>query len=422
MHKLLALLSVCLLGANVALAAAQMPNTPAACNNVTTWLKPSGDKIIATDSRIKAMNKTMLSDTMCDLTTASTTLSGVTLKNYLDHFTMDYDQYINSAYMSRTYADALIEDAKGNIPGKVTAKYGIVVGRSDLRSFPTLQRAFSSPGDVNFDNWQETAVDPGEAALILHQNKKGNFFFVQLPSYRGWLPANKVAITDRTTWLKFVQPKEFGVVTDKLLTVDGAGPTYWLFQMGSKIPVENNLLVLPLRDSKGYLNPVKFPAPWGEQLHKGYLPYTTNNFVRMAFKHLGAPYGWGGMKNSVDCSAFAQDVYKTMGIQLPRNGDEQENAFPGTSLKGLSWNQRDSIIKGLPTGSLFFTPYHVMLYLGLYNNRPYMIHALGSYGASDGEGGYYKNRIMQVVVSDVYLPGGSGTSLMMQMTKANTYK
>ena len=51
-----------------------------------------------------------------------------------------------------------------------------------------------------------------------------------------------------------------------------------------------------------------------------------------------------------------------------------------------------------------------------------MIHALGSYGAPDGNGGFYKNRILQVVVSDVYLRGGSGTSLMMQMTKANSYK
>ncbi len=421
--KILTVLAGCLMTANVALAAAVMPNTPAVCNNINTWLKPTGDKLLAAPAKLAAMNRSMLSDTMSDLTQHPTTISGRTLQNYLSHYEMDYDQYINGSAMSRSYANSLLADAKGNIPATAAVKYGVVVSRSDLRSFPTLNRAFSSPEDINFDNWQETAVDPGSPALILHKNAKGNFVFVQLPSYRGWLPANKVAVTDRKTWLEFAAPKNFGVVTDKLLTVSGAGPTYWLFQMGSKIPVTaKGRLLLPLRNSTGYLNPVEMPAPWGEELHKGYLPYTENNFVKMAFKHLGAPYGWGGMANSVDCSSFAQNVYATMGTQLPRNGDEQADAYNGTNLKDLTWQQRDNIIKRMPTGTLLFTPYHVMLYLGLYKGRPYMIHASGSYGAKAADGSIYKNRIMQVVVSDIYLLGGSGTPLLMQMTKANDYR
>jgi len=412
-----------LCGAQVALAATIMPNTPAECNNVQTWLKPAGNNVLATPARIKAMNKAMLSDTMCDLAAYPTTISGTTLAKYINHYEMDYDQYVNGSPLSHATADAILADAKANIPTTTQVRYGVVSARSDLRSFPTLSRAFDSPGDVNFDNWQETAVDPGEAALILHQNSKGNFYFVQLKSYRGWLPANKVAVTDRKTFLEFAAPHDFGVVTEKLLTVSGAGSSYWLYQMGSKIPLSaKGRVILPFRNSKGYLSPVEMPAPWNEGLHKGYLPYTANNLVTMAFKHLGAPYGWGGMKNSVDCSAFAQDVYKTMGIEIPRNGDEQENAWPGTNLKGLNWTSRDNIIKALPTGSLLFTPSHVMIYLGLYKNRPYMIHALGSYGAPTSDGGFYKNRIMQVIVSDIYLKGGSGTNLLMQMTKANSYK
>ncbi len=408
---------------HLALAAAVMPNTPSACNNPATWLKPTGDAIIATEGRIKAMNKAMLSSTMKNLATHPTTLQGTTLSNYLNHFTMDYDQYINGRAMTRAMGDALVADAKANIPSTVKVKYGIVTKRSDLRSFPTLSRAFSTPSDVNFDNWQETAVDPGEGALILHKNGRGNFVFVQLASYRGWLPANQVAITDRETFLNLTTPASFAVVTDKLLTVSGAGSSHWLYQMGAKLPLSTKgLLILPLRDKKGYLTTVEMPAPFGSSLHKGYLPYTHNNIVRMSFKHLGAPYGWGGMKNSVDCSSLAQDVYRTMGVELPRNGDEQENAWPGQKMTGLSWNQREKLVKDLPTGSLLFTPYHVMLYLGQYNNRPYMLHSLGSYGSKNANGSFSKNRIMQVVVSDIYLPGGSGTSLLTQMTKANTYK
>ena len=421
--KIFTILMGCLLSANLVLAAALMPNTPAVCNNVSTWLKPGGDKVLATPAQIQGMNKAMLSTTMSDLAKQPATMSGNTLKGYLNAYTMEYDQYINGSRMSEGFAKSLLADAYGNIPPSAPVKYGVVVSRSDLRSFPTLARAFDSPGDTKFDNWQETAVDPGSPALILHKNTKGNFVFVQLPSYRGWLPANKVAVTDRKTWLEFAEPKEFGVVTDKLLTVSGAGPTYWLYQMGSKIPVTaKGRLLLPLRNAKGYLNPVEMPAPWGDKLHKGYLPYTENNLVKMAFKHLGAPYGWGGMFNSVDCSAYIQDIYATMGVHLPRNGDEQADAYNGTNLKGLSWQERDNIIKKMPTGTILFTPYHVMLYLGLYKGRPYMIHSTGSYGAKTADGSIYKNPIMQVVVSDLYLLGGSGNPLLMQMTEACDYR
>ena len=80
------------------------------------------------------------------------------------------------------------------------------------------------------------------------------------------------------------------------------------------------------------------------------------------------------MENSVDCSAFVQDVYKTVGIQLPRNGDEQETAFPGVNMIGLNREERIRVIKALEPGSLMFTPSHVMLYLGEKNAHPYMIH------------------------------------------------
>lgn len=402
--------------------AAQMPNTPINYMNEAAWTTTLGDKVVATEGRIEAMNKSMLSDTMCDLSTVNTTISDATLVRYLNHYKMDYNQYVNGSPMSYAYGKNLVDNALGNKTSVKPAKYGVVIQRSDLRSFPTLTRAFSSLGDTNFDNWQETAVDPGEACLILHYNAKGNFAFVQLQSYRGWLPVNKIAVAkDRETWLKFVKPQSFAVVTDKLFSVNSSGRN-WLYQMGTKIPLAGNNLELPIRNQQGYLEVIKTPVNFNSALHKGFLPFTRNNLIKMAFRHLGAPYGWGGLKNSVDCSAFVQDVYKTVGVELPRNGDEQENAFSGVNMKGLSWASRDKVVKSMEPGALFFTPYHVMMYLGEKNGTPYMIHSLGSYGARRSDGGIYKNRVMQVVVSEVYLPGGSGNSLMSQMTKAINYK
>ena len=409
------------LSASVALAAAAMPGTPAALNSPSAWTTAQGNTVLATPERIKAMNaqmdKAIFGDSIQDL---GATISGDKLTAYVNAFTMDEDQYVQGAPLSHSFAQQLVSDAKANIQSTNTVKYGVVVDRVDLRSFPTLQRAFDSASDREFDNWQETAVDPSTPVRVYHTNPQGNFIFVRTPHYRGWVPRNKVAITDAKTWQTYANPASPAVVTGKLLSFK-AGTDTQLYQMGTAIPTKDGNLLLPTRDHKGYLQIVPVKANYGADLHQGYLPYTTNNTIQMAFKHLGAPYGWGGMHNSVDCSAFVQDVYKTMGIQLPRNGDEQAQSFPGKSFYGMNHQQKLDYIKTAAPGSLLFTPYHVMMVLGNYKGTPYMIHSLASYGVNTGDG-VVKNRIMQVVVSKVDLMAGSGTPLVDQMTQCNTWR
>jgi hypothetical protein len=418
MKKIFLLACSLFLGANIVFASPELiPNTTVAMQNVQFWLTPEGEKIVAPPERVATMNKAMLSGTMCDLTAFPPSVSSLKLKEYLAHYTIDNGLYVNGLPLSDAYANELKKDAEAKILPTNSVKYGVVTIRSNLRSFPTLTGAFETPEDTYFDMWQETAVDPGEPALILHENLKGDFLFVQLKSYRGWLPRDQVAVTHRTAWLKYVEPREFAVVTGRILNIKGL-----IYQMGAKLPLVSGNLLVPGCNSQGCLITTAAPAVFNEELHKGYLPFTRNNLLRMAFKHLGAPYGWGGRENSVDCSAFVQDIYKTVGVQLPRNGDEQETAFTGVNMTNMNREERIQTIKALEPGSLMFTPYHVMLYLGEKNRHAYMIHAAGSYGARDGEGNVSKNRVMRVIVSDVELLGGSGTSLLLQMTKANNYK
>ena len=420
-HRISLLTGALCLSASVALAAAAMPGTPAALTKSSAWTTPAGNTVLATPERIRAMNaqmeKAIFGDSIQDL---GPTISGTKLSSYVNSFGMDEDQYVQRAPLSHSFATQLVQDAKANIQSTNTVKYGVVVDRVDLRSFPTLQRAFDSPSDTQFDNWQETAVDPATPVRVYHTNPQGNFIFVRTPHYRGWVPRNKVAITDAKTWQTYASPSSPAVVTGKLLSFK-AGTDTQLYQMGTAIPTSNGNLLLPTRDHRGYLQIVPVKATYGADLHQGYLPYTTNNTIQMAFKHLGAPYGWGGMHNSVDCSSFVQDVYKAMGIQLPRNGDEQAQSFPGKSFYGMSHDQKLTYIRTAAPGSLLFTPYHVMMLLGNKNGTPYMIHSLASYGVNTGDG-VVKNRIMQVVVSKVDLMAGSGTPLVDQMTQCNTWR
>lgn len=400
-----------------------MPNVEKEDLRAESWLNSEEGKVILGPEEIGVQNKMMKSPNMPDLKTYPAKISREQLKTYLQDYEIDEVLYVNGEQITAMKAKEIIDDVNlAAIPAAKTVKCGVVVERSDLRSFPTNLRAFKDTADKDFDVWQETVVDPAEPVIILHHNKKGNFVFVQMRNYRGWLPTNKVAVTERTSWLQYVEPKDFAIVTARLAHFSASGGE-WIFQMGSKIPTKGNLL-LPARDTKGYLKIREVKPEYGQVLHDGYLPYTANNLVRQAFKHLGSPYGWGGLKESVDCSSFVADVYRTVGVELPRNADEQEEALAEDQLQlaGDSREEKLAAITNLPLGSALFMPNHVMLYLGSKAGRPYIIHALGSYGEKTANGYYQSVPVREVVVSDVFLTAKNGDTFLERFTAAHSYQ
>lgn len=51
---------------------------------------------------------------------------------------------------------------------------------------------------------------------------------------------------------------------------------------------------------------------------------SNSQLIEQAKKYIGTPYKWGGTtKNGIDCSAFVQNVYKSVGIDLPRTSRQQ---------------------------------------------------------------------------------------------------
>ena len=148
------------------------------------------------------------------------------------------------------------------------------------------------------------------------------------------------------------------------------------------------------------------------------MPYTTNNIIRSAFKFYGMPYGWGGLKESVDCSSLILNAYRTVGIYLPRNTDQQANTAGITKqLLGLDNTKKSELIKGLVPGAALYMDGHGLMYLGQINGTPYCIHALGSHFINGSQ-----RREMQVVVSDLTLKRSSGNSFLEDLYAAKEFK
>lgn len=76
--------------------------------------------------------------------------------------------------------------------------------------------------------------------------------------------------------------------------------------------------------------------------------------LEYSYNYVGTPYKWGGndIKKGIDCSAFVKDVFKHIGVSLPRTAAEQykigkpvtkiENLKPGDRL--YFWDKKRNLI------------------------------------------------------------------------------
>jgi hypothetical protein len=133
---------------------------------------------------------------------------------------------------------------------------------------------------------------------------------------------------------------------------------------------------------------------------------------------LNHPYGWGDRLGGRDCSRFIMDLFRTFGILMPRNSNEQ--ATMGIDLdmkKGKTGDHnRRYLDQAIPLVTILRLPGHIMLYLGKNKGRYYVIHSI--WGIQEaGKTGPTLKKIGAVVVSDLNLGGkGPDRSLMDRIT------
>lgn len=408
--------------------------TDSSMQTAAFWQKqiPDKDIPILDDAAKNAFNKSIIvnSSAMTDMAAYPLIQSGDSVKNLILSTSLIPDEVYDESgnYLSAETRDALVKQMNlDSIGTSTTVQMGVTVRRSNIRTLPTGNAFFGQPYASQFDVFQETAIDPSEAVLILQTSADGQYFYICMYNYSGWVAVNDIALTDnRKTWLKYVRPQDFLVVTDKAYQIGYKGEQIF-YQMGSRLPIEAKTdegyaVTLPQRDAEGKLQEVTVPLVKSDNLHEGYLPYTRGNILGQAFRFLGEPYGWGGLINSVDCSSFIADIYRSMGIFLPRNADQQEMAggirVPFTDFTEDMIN--DSIITNCHPGDVLFMDGHVMLYIGQINNIPYIIHALGSYTDHTSYESV-KHKIMRVVVSDLSLTRYNGETFAAALTSTVSF-
>ncbi|MCI4567403.1 SH3 domain-containing protein [Lysobacter sp. CFH 32150] len=373
------------------------------------------DAVVMDRATIAAQNAKLMQvdDSMHDLHQIPATLTRAQVKAWIEDLSQrptkplfDVDGNAIPTATLDGVVDALNLDA---VPETQPTRYGLVVHRAPLRTFPTLLRVFSSRGDTDIDRFQENALFPGTPVVITHASRDGGWLFVVSPRYAAWIEKHHVAEGPQDVVLGYAERTPYRIVTgakaETVYTRERPQVSELQLDMGVRVPlaaVPTNapvngqhpytswILELPVRRDDGTLGFAPALLQKNTDNTDDYLPLTQANLIRQAFKFLGERYGWGHDYNGRDCSGFVSEVYRSMGVELPRNTSDQSvspalNRIPFSATDGRE--KRMAAVAALQVGDLIYIPGHVMMMIGRIDGVPYVIHDTngGSYLGADGQ-------------------------------------
>jgi cell wall-associated NlpC family hydrolase len=378
-------------------------------------LQKQPDRVILTRAQIEAENATLLKSdpSMHDLRALPKTLTREQVAGWINELSERptrqlYD--VDGQSVPAATLDVLIDDlALSGIPAQQVTRYGLVVRRASFRTFPTQLRVFSSKDDTDIDRFQETAEFPGVPVAIAHASRDGHWLFVVSPRYAAWTEKENVAEGSAAQVFGYADKTPYRVITGAtertVFTREVPGVSQLQLDMSTRVPLQTDLpadqpvngqtpyaaytLQLPLRDADGKLQFTPALLQKNTDTAGDYLPLTPANIVRQAFKFLGERYGWGHSYDGRDCSGFVSDVYRSMGVQMPRDTSKQSISPALEHRLFTDEDSREARIKAaheLQVGDLVYIPGHVMMVIGQRDGQPYVIHDVGSmsYRKSDG--------------------------------------
>jgi Cell wall-associated hydrolases (invasion-associated proteins) len=376
---------------------------------------PNADKVVLDPTAIAAINdKVMrLDPSMHDIRHLGASLPRAQVQGWIGKLTSKpsktlYD--IDGKEVPAATIDAVMSNAALDaIPASVTPKYGMALRRSALRGYPSDLRVFSHAGDTDIDRFQESTLFPGDPLVTVQVSRDGKWAFVVSPRYAAWMHADDIAYGDPQSIFTHVDATPYRVITgakpETVFTPEVPALSELQLDMGTRVPLDTTVpadqpvngqtaytswtLSLPVRDASGALAFHPALLQRNQDSAAEYLPLTRANIIRQAFKFLGERYGWGHAYNGRDCSGFVSDVYRSMGVQMPRNTRDQ-SISPG--LAHTVYTDKDGhearvkAAMALEVGDLVYIPGHVMMVIGKLDGQPYVIHDVGgmSYRQADG--------------------------------------
>ena len=413
-------------------------------SNTGFWIARTkdADKVLMTPEKLAAFSRQIqkTEGTHCvDVLSYPDMLTSADLSLRIDSFALPTGpRYIGDKEVGADYWSAL--DIARNLQSAADyniVRFGVPVRNCALRSFPTDDVCYTEPNDVEFDMNMESLLKVWEPVAVLYESADGLWYCVRCGTCQGWVKKENIAIAGKSV-LRSIFARDFAVVTGNRIIEDvdhnnpnGERPE---LTMGTRLPLADPIdsvagvstlyshsVLLPHRGTDGRLKVRTARLPFSADMSKGFLPYTQRNIINQAFKMLGERYGWGGMWGARDCSAFVKDIYSVFGIELPRNSGWQTK-IPSyhADLSQMAPKDKAVFIMKQPAGAILQMGGHIMMYIGRYRGKPYMINDMyGIYPANSDVSTDKRTIVNCVAVSGLDVKRKSGKTVLESLLNLN---
>jgi hypothetical protein len=360
-------------------------------------------RIVLDTSAIAEQNARLMSldPSVHDLEKLPRTLTAAAVRPWIENLSRRPDKDMFDAQGRKLEVpdfDALMHGlALEALPPSQSTRYGLVVSRADLRTFPSPLRAYDSADDRDIDRFQESALFPGSPVVIAHESRDGNWYFIVSALYAAWVEKRFIAEGSADEVFAYTRKTPYLVVTGAtvktVFTPSRPAVSELQLDMGVRVPLLANwpqaepvngqhpytahVIELPERTEDGSLRFTPALLPQIVDASGDYLPLTRANILRQGFKFLGERYGWGHSYNARDCSGFVSEVYRSFGVQLPRNSRDQAMSPAMNRIvftPSDDHERRLAVLRTLEVGDLVYIPGHVMMVIGHEHGMPYVIH------------------------------------------------
>lgn len=278
----------------------------------------------------------------------------------------------------------------------INPKKAILLKNANIRVLPTNSPMFydpSQPGEgFPFDYNQNSSIKINTPIIVSHLSKDRAWAYMESGTVGGWVEINSIAFVDNN-FIKNFQTLDYYVsIKEKFPIYDPIFRDY--IKLATIFPKKNDkYLIAKADDSQNAI--ISYIDLNNDEIEPMPIDFNWENRVKVLNQLLNEPYGWGGLLNNRDCSSFTQDFFVPFGKFLHRNSKSQISNGKYLDIANLSNNEKKEFIKknAIPFSTLVYLKGHIMLYAGIENNEPLVVHNVWSVRLKDENGKKYRHII-----------------------------
>jgi hypothetical protein len=284
----------------------------------------------------------------------------------------------------------------------VVPKKAIMLKNANVRVLPTNSPMFydpTKPGEgFPFDYNQNSLIKINTPIIVSHLSKDRAWAYMESSTVGGWVEINSIAFVDDNFIKEFKNSNYYVSIKEKFPIYDPVFREY--VKVATIFPKKDDKYIIAKTDDNQkakityiYLNE--------DEIEAMPIAYTSENRVKILNQLLDEPYGWGGLLNNRDCSSFTQDFFVPFGKYLHRNSKSQTSNGNYLDMSKLTIDEKKDFIKkhGVPFSTLVYLKGHIMLYAGIKDNEPLVIHNIWSVRLKDSSGRKYRNIIGKATIT-----------------------